>query len=77
MEELRDVVHSAHDNGVRVYCTFNILIKNHELHGFFDSLSEVHSKGIDGVIIQHISFARILKDTFPDLSKTKTQNRDT
>jgi len=66
-EELKAAVEYAHDNGVKVYNTFNILIKNHELRAFFDDISEAYSKGIDGIIIQHISFARLLKDTFPDL----------
>jgi collagenase-like PrtC family protease len=67
MHELRDAVAYAHDNGVKVYNTFNILIKNHELREFFDDIAEAYSKGIDGIIIQHVSFARLLKDTFPDL----------
>ena len=67
MQELRDAVEYAHDNGVKVNNTFNILIKNHELRAFFDDIAEAYSKGIDGIIIQHISFARLLKDTFPDL----------
>ncbi|HUV02232.1 MAG TPA: peptidase U32 family protein [Desulfobacteria bacterium] len=66
-EELKAAVEYAHDNGVKVYNTFNILVKNHELRAFFDDISDAYSKGIDGIIIQHISFARLLKDTFPDL----------
>jgi collagenase-like PrtC family protease len=66
-EELKAAVEYAHDNGVKVYNTFNILIKNHELRAFFDDISDAYSKGIDGIIIQHISFARLLKETFPDL----------
>jgi len=67
IEELRDAVEYAHDSGVKIYNTFNILIKNRELREFFDDISDAYSKGIDGIIIQHISFARLLKDTFPDL----------
>jgi len=67
IEELRDAVEYAHDNGVKIYNTFNILIKNRELREFFDDISDAYSKGIDGIIIQHISFVRLLKDTFPDL----------
>jgi putative protease len=66
-EELKAAVEYAHDNGVKVYNTFNILIKNHELRAFFEDISDAYSKGIDGIIIQHISFARLLKETFPDL----------
>jgi collagenase-like PrtC family protease len=67
IEELWGAVEYAHDNGVKVYITFNILIKNHELPEFFDNISDAYSLSIDGIIIQHISFARILKDAFPDL----------
>jgi collagenase-like PrtC family protease len=67
LKELREAVEYAHDNGVKVYNTFNILIKNHELREFFDSISDAYASGIDGIMIQHISFARLLKDTFPDL----------
>ncbi|MBN1762126.1 MAG: U32 family peptidase [Methanomicrobia archaeon] len=65
--ELQDAVKYAHDNGVKVYNTFNILIKNHELHAFFADIEEAYARGVDGIIIQHISFARLLKDAFPDL----------
>ncbi|HDS45828.1 MAG TPA: U32 family peptidase [Methanomicrobia archaeon] len=67
MRELRDAVSYAHEHGVKVYLTFNILVKNDELPAFFDDVSEAYSRDIDGVIIQHLSFAPLLKDTFPDL----------
>jgi len=67
VKQLRDAVAYAHDNGVRAYGAFNILIKNSELREFFYTISDAYASGIDGIIIQHISFARILKDAFPDL----------
>ncbi|MGC9443741.1 MAG: U32 family peptidase [Candidatus Methanospirareceae archaeon] len=67
MQELREAVRYTHEHGVKVYLTFNILVKNEELQEFFGDVSEAYSRGIDGVIIQHLSFARLLKDTFPDL----------
>jgi collagenase-like PrtC family protease len=67
LQQLRDAVTYAHENGVKVYTTFNILVKNHELPEFFDDVAAAYARGIDGIIIQHISFARLLKDTFPDL----------
>ncbi|MEA2051984.1 MAG: peptidase U32 family protein, partial [Euryarchaeota archaeon] len=67
VKQLRDAVAYAHDNGVRAYGAFNILIKNSELREFFHTISDAYASGIDGIIIQHISFARILKDAFPDL----------
>ncbi len=67
IEELQDAVEYAHNNGVKIYNTFNIMIKNRELREFFGVISDAYARGIDGIIIQHISFARLLKDSFPDL----------
>ncbi|RZN44245.1 MAG: U32 family peptidase, partial [Methanophagales archaeon ANME-1-THS] len=67
LKELHEAVEYAHTNGVRVYSAFNILIKNHELHEFFNTVADAYARGIDGILIQHISFTRLLKDTFPDL----------
>ena len=67
MQELREAVSYAHEHGVKVYLTLNILVKNEELPRFFDEVSEAYARNIDGIIIQHLSFTRLLKDTFPDL----------
>jgi collagenase-like PrtC family protease len=65
--ELNKVVDYAHSNGVRVYLTLNTLVKNHEIGAFFDIVSEIYLTGVDGVIIQHISFLDIIKRNFPGL----------
>jgi len=57
----------CHDQGVRVYLTMNTLVKNSELERFFETLSKCYAAGIDGVIIQHLSFVEILKKNYPDL----------
>lgn len=67
IKELRDAVEYAHDNGVKVYSAFNILIKNNELREYFDTVADAYARGIDGILVQHISFARLLKEAFPDL----------
>jgi collagenase-like PrtC family protease len=66
-KELGGVVSMAHSNGVRVYLTLNTLVKNSEIRAFFNVLSEAYLTGIDGVIIQHISFLDIIKRNFPGL----------
>lgn len=66
-EELDRAVKYCHRNGVRVYLTANILVKNHELGRFFNVISQAYSLGIDGVIIQHVSFLEIIKGSFPGL----------
>ncbi len=68
LAELGKVVRYCHNAGVRVYVTFNTLVKNHELDRFFNVLTQAYMTGIDGVIIQHISFLEPIKKSFPGLA---------
>ncbi len=67
MEELDRAIKYSHNRGVRVYLTANILVKNLEVARFFNILSQAYSLGIDGVIIQQVSFLEIIKSNFPGL----------
>ncbi|MBW2998686.1 U32 family peptidase [Candidatus Woesearchaeota archaeon] len=67
ISELKKVIDYAHENGVRVYVTLNTLIKNNEIEDFFKSVQEIYLAGADAVIIQEISFAKVIKENFPDL----------
>ncbi len=67
LEELERAVKYSHGNGVRVYLTMNTMVKNHEFKAFFNTVSRAYCLGIDGVIIQHISFLPLIKESFPDL----------
>jgi collagenase-like PrtC family protease len=68
LEEMGRGVTYCHSQGVRVYLTLNILVKNSELQHFFEVLSRAYAAGIDGVILQHLSFVEIVKKNFPDLA---------
>ena len=67
MNELGGVVLEAHSKGVRIYLTLNTLVKDHEIGAFFNVLSNAYLAGVDGVIIQHLSFLEIIKRNFPQL----------
>ncbi|MDD5038045.1 MAG: U32 family peptidase, partial [Dehalococcoidales bacterium] len=67
LEELGRAINYSHNQGVRVYLTLNTLVKNHEIKRFFNIFSRVYALGIDGVIIQHVSFLEIIKRNFPRL----------
>ncbi|MBT7902686.1 hypothetical protein HN587_02410 [Candidatus Woesearchaeota archaeon] len=67
IDELNEVITYAHEKGVRIFCTLNTLVKNSELDQFFKTLNQIYIAGADAVIIQHISFLKIIKDNFPDL----------
>jgi collagenase-like PrtC family protease len=68
LEELGRAVSYCHNQGVKVYLTLNTLVKNSELQRFFETLSSSYAVGIDGVILQHLSFVEIIKKNFPDLA---------
>jgi len=68
IEELSKVTGYAHIHGIRVYLAMNTLVKNYELKRFFDALTRAYVTGIDGVIVQHISFLEIIKQNFPGLA---------
>lgn len=66
-KELEDAVKYCHIRGVKVYLTLNILIKNHELQDAFNLAQTAYNLGIDGIIIQDLGLASILKEKIPDL----------
>jgi len=68
LEELGQAIDYCHSRGVKVYLTLNTLVKNHEVKRFFNVLSRAYVLGINGVIIQHISFLDIIKSNFPGLA---------
>ena len=66
-DDLSEVVSYCHKNGVRVYITMNILVKNNEVKDFFESVKQIYLAGADAVIIQEIAFLPIIKENFPEL----------
>ncbi|MBN2368237.1 U32 family peptidase, partial [Candidatus Woesearchaeota archaeon] len=55
----------CHDRNVKVYITFNTLIKNPELDEFFRSMSIAYQAGADAFIIQDKAFIPLIKSNFP------------
>jgi collagenase-like PrtC family protease len=66
-EELERALKDSHTQGMRVYLALNTLVKNAELARFFSVLGRAYALGIDGVIIQHLSFLEIIKKRYPGL----------
>ncbi len=67
LETIKETIKYCHENGVRCYCTLNILIKNNEITEFFDTIKQLYLANVDAVIIQHLSFLPIIKKNFPGL----------
>ncbi|MGI6776629.1 MAG: DUF3656 domain-containing U32 family peptidase [Acetivibrionales bacterium] len=67
IQDLKGLLRYAHIRDVRVYLTMNTLISDSELPQAVDFAKQAYLAGIDGVIVQDIGFAGILKQMFPDL----------
>ncbi|MBU4246145.1 MAG: peptidase U32 family protein [Nanoarchaeota archaeon] len=57
----------CHKRNVRVYVTFNTLVKNDELPEYFRLMNVAHSAKADALIIQDPCFVQIIKQNFPGM----------
>ena len=67
LEELGLACAIAHARGVRVYLTFNVLIKPHELPEALVYLGECIDRGIDAAIVQDLGVVRLIQQVYPQL----------
>lgn len=66
-EELREVIRTAHLNGVRVYMTVNVLTRQEELADCVNMTARMYEAGLDGVIVQDLGVLSLLHQTCPGL----------
>jgi putative protease len=67
LDELEAACRLAHQHGVRVYLTFNVLVKPAELDDALTYLGECIDRGIDAAIVQDIGVVRLIRRVYPDL----------
>jgi putative protease len=67
MDELELACQVAHARGVRVYLTFNVLIKPAELVDSLLYLGECIDAGIDAAIVQDVGIVRLIQRVYPSL----------
>jgi len=67
LDELEQACAIAHARGVRVYLTFNVLIKPHELAEAMRYLGECVDRGIDAAIVQDLGVVRLIQRVYPQL----------
>lgn len=67
LDELAQACAIAHARGVRIYLTFNVLIKPHELHDALLYLGECVDRGIDAAIVQDLGVVRLIQQLYPEL----------
>lgn len=66
LDELEQACQIAHERGVRVYLTFNILIKPAEMAQALAYLGECIDRGIDAAIVQDVGVIRMIQRVYPD-----------
>lgn len=65
--ELNEFVAYAHSLKRKVYAAVNTLVQEHELPELMKSLDCCSNCGVDGVILQDLGVARIIKTEYPEL----------
>jgi putative protease len=55
----------AHAHGRKIYITLNTLVKEQELPQLVDTLASLESMRVDGVIVQDLAVARLVRNHFP------------
>lgn len=66
-DEMHDAVSFCHKYGVRVYVTLNTLLTDREISDAETDVRLINASGADGVLIQDLGVAKLVKMTAPDL----------
>jgi U32 family peptidase len=67
IENLKELIQLAHQNGCKIYLTLNTLILEEEFREIFDIVKKVSAMGVDAVIVQDMGLLYFLKRYFPTL----------
>lgn len=67
-KELEEAIKYAHLNHTRVYVTVNILLDDRELEEAIDYIRFLYEIDVDGIIVQDIGLASLVRKIFPDLN---------
>ena len=67
LDNLNGVLQLAHQHDCKIFLTLNVLILESEIPAIVRLLSQLNTTAIDGVIVQDLGLAYILKNYFPDL----------
>ena len=67
LPRLRDAIAYAHERNVKIYVTFNTLLKDSELPAALEYGADLYDIGADAVIVQDMGLVRLLHRYVPDL----------
>ncbi|HEX3015650.1 MAG TPA: DUF3656 domain-containing protein [Desulfobacteria bacterium] len=65
--ELKEAVDYAHERGVKIYVTVNILIDNAEIPELIDYVYHLYRMGVDALLLQDLGVAYLLNRVLPEL----------
>jgi putative protease len=65
LDELEQACRIAHERGVRVYLTLNVLVKPAEMAEALEYLGECIDRGVDAAIVQDIGLVRMIQRVYP------------
>lgn len=65
-EEIKEAVKFAHLRGAKMYVAVNTIVFDNELSGAFEFIKFCYEEGVDGIIVQDLGLARMVKRYFPD-----------
>lgn len=66
-EQLKKALDYAHLRDVKIYLTMNTLVNDEEMEEAVNQVGEAYKAGIDGVIVQDLGLAALIRKVFPDL----------
>lgn len=67
VDELKDVMATLHERGVKGFVTFNTLVFDTELDRAEKAIIEIASAGADAIIVQDVGVAQLAKQIAPNL----------
>lgn len=68
-DELKKAVSECHKRGVKLYVALNTLIYDRELSEFAECVKSVAECGIDGIIVQDLGAAELIREICPEMPR--------
>jgi putative protease len=67
IDQITEIVTWLHMNSARAYLALNILLLNNEMNQALTIVESAYGAGIDGIIVQDIGLASMIRKKYPDL----------
>jgi len=67
LSQMERMLGYAHAHGRRIYITLNTLVKERELPQLVGTLAALDAMRVDGVIVQDLAIARLVRNHFPTI----------